>query len=165
MKLFISNTTKQNCQFRYRVEPGAQVITKNIAIGKQECLEQDLTTEQIDFILSQHVGVKYAYMVAEKDIDLYPGFIGLVYKIGSPVNAEKTASIIQENDVELDAQSAKLREDTMSVIAANLESNGASSEGLASEIVEEVPRGSDRGGLNEQISVEPKGKRGRPAKS
>lgn len=160
MKLFISNSTKQNYQFRYRVKKDGQVIKADIPYGQQISLEQDLSTEEIDFIIKQHSGDSNEYMVAEKDIDRAAGFVGLIYRIGSPVNAEKTAVAIDENDGILDRQSAQLRADTMSVIAANMTKDGARPAELASEMVEEVPRGSDKTAFSEGIDVDMKnGKR------
>jgi hypothetical protein len=165
MKLFISNTTKQNYTFRFRIEQGGKVFDKLIQYGQQVCLDQDLTAEQIDYIISQHAGDSHEYMVDEKNIDLSSGFIGLVYRIGSPVNAEKTATIIDENDGELDKMAQQMRTDTASVIAANLGKDGSAPESFTTETIEEVPVHSDKKeGFSENIEVQGRD-RVRPHKS
>jgi len=160
VKLFISNTTKQNTVFLYRRTKGGQVIPLNIAFGKQESIS-DLTREDIDYIVSQHKGDTHEYMVEQKDIDTTRGHIGLVYRIDRPVEAERTANTIESNDDVLDEQSAQLRKDTMSVIAANMKSNGQNPEALSSDLVEEKPKGSEADAMQERIEVETGGNRGK----
>lgn len=152
MQLFVSNTTKQNTIFNYRLDPKGQVIGLHIAFGKQECI-RDVTREQIDYIVSQHKGDTCEYMVEQKDIDMARGHIGLVYRIDKPVEAERTANTIETNDDVLDEQAAKLRKDTMSVIAANMKSDGKKPAALTSELIQEMPKGSEAKGLQEGIQV------------
>ena len=163
--LYISNATKQNANFSFILEtpsrdlslPRPKVQSVPIAYGKQVCINdaisQDLTIDQINFIIGQHKGVTHEYLVAQKDVDLAPrgNNIELIYNIGKPVGAENTAGTIETNDSAMDENAAKMREKTVSVIAANLNQSGATPSALDSETIQEVKKGEV--GVNEQIKV------------
>lgn len=161
---YISNSTKQNHNFTFTLEKASsdktvaapKVHSVNIPYGKQinisEALQRDLKDEEIRFIIAQHKGITHDYLVAENDAFGSKGNIELIYSIGKPVGAEKTATIIESNGNVLDENAANMRTKMTSVIAANMQEQGADPSQLTAETAEVVKPGITPT-VNEKIEV------------
>jgi hypothetical protein len=142
MKLFVTNTTKQNHVFAYRLQERQQVFVRTIRAGGQICLD-NLDKDEIDRIVAQHV--TYG-MIPAKELSRKKGFTGLVYNVDSEINVDAMLETFENNDKALDGQAQVRREVTAQAIADGIgkevgkvtKSTGAPPSRLEIEITEDT---------------------------
>lgn len=140
--IYIANSTKQNYEFRYRISGNPKIYVKQIPLGTQIMLDQtDLNTDEIENIIAQHRGDAFEYMVESGKIDRTKGHIGLIYRIGSPVDAELIANTIVRNDAVLTKDSEKMRTEALLATDKKMNSENLAHSNLTSEVVQEIKAG------------------------
>jgi hypothetical protein len=123
--MYVSNTTKQNVSFLYRVPESSGVRNQEIPVGSQVALSGDLSREAIDYIIDQHA--KYG-MVEVSEIDRIKEFSGLCYSIDKPVPVGKIERLIHHNTGKLIELGKKIRQEAAmsgnSVLENDLDESG-----------------------------------------
>lgn len=138
MRMYVANCTNQVQDFIYRLPERAGLIQQRIGAGEQIKLTPELTTPDIDAIISQHG--KYG-MVRADEVDRTRPFIGLCYSIDKPVNLSHMRRAAEHNVGVLDRWGRQIREEAAIVInEQNEQAVGGPQNVKSTEIsLEEVP--------------------------
>jgi hypothetical protein len=124
MRLYISNTTKQNVDFFYRVLENPVARRQQIPIGGQIVISGDLSTPDVEYIIGQH---RPYGMVSADELDRTKEFVGLCYSVDKPVTMIKIERTMRHNDAVLIKRGEEIRK----------EAAIASSNGLENSLVEQ----------------------------
>jgi hypothetical protein len=144
-ELYIGNVSKQIQVFAYRVPERQGVITQTIPIGGQIRVSPngtlvDLTTPEIDAIISQHrmYGLRSADDLKENNSP----FNGLIYSIGKTISVDKLHKAMRKKDDELKDFGTKIRQEAALAVNSQIEEQiGAPLRQLEMSFQEEEPRG------------------------
>lgn len=142
MRLYIANATQHVQSFLYRIPEVATVRHQHIPIGSQICLPEDLSSEHVDAVISQHA--RYG-LVSVDNVSSIKEFVGLCYSVDKPVPAIKIERLMQHNREELVDLGIKLRQEaaitTNNFAEEKMEDTGAPTalRNLQVEIIEENP--------------------------
>jgi hypothetical protein len=101
-KLWIANTTKQHHHLYFRL-PGRGDGLRRIIIkaGKQECIDDDLTMDEVNSVIKQYE--RYAITDA-REYTRRKGRVWLVYSIDKPVNIDQMLQTFDGNDKEMEKE-------------------------------------------------------------
>lgn len=122
MRIFVGNATKQVLTFSYR-PPGKGVRSQSVPIGGQIQLSGDLTTEEVDCVISQNE--RYG-LVDVKEIDRTKAFIGICYSLDKEISLSYLQRAFDQNHRVLVERGKEIR--TNAAIAVN--------QGLEAELAE-----------------------------
>ena len=129
MKMYVANTTKQFCNFHYRVVETKGARMQRIGPGQQVMLaDQELIQAEIDYIIKQHA--PYG-MIKIDDINRVKGYISRVYSIDRPVSLKVIDQVIRTNTAILIVKGKEARK------LAAVQANNAI-EGQMQEIAEQT---------------------------
>ena len=149
MKLIIANCTQQNHDFLYRTIESKSVRMQPIPIGGQAVISGELTSEDIDYIISQHA--QYG-MVRVDEVDRTKPFIGLCYSIDKPIPVERLRIALAHNNSVLVERGRKIRQEAAIAVSDVLEQQTTGLQALEMSIVEQPKDGSEPE-INEGVRV------------
>jgi hypothetical protein len=119
MDLYIANTTKQHHDFVYRVPETVAMRTQKIRVGTQVKIAGVSTTQEIDYVLNQHL--KYG-LVHVSAIDTSKGLISMLYS-DKPISSARIEQAMRYNDGVLIKAGKKIREEAAIADSVRLEQN------------------------------------------
>ena len=100
--LWIANTTKQHHHLYFRLpDRGDGLRRLIIEAGKQICIDDDLTMEEVNFIIKQY----QRYDITDaREYSRRKGRVWLVYSIDKPVNLDQMLQTYEGNDKEMEKE-------------------------------------------------------------
>ena len=108
VRLYIGNATKQNQEFVYRLPEQSGARVQTIPIGQQVQITGELSSQEIDAIVSQHRKYGLTEATAIDSADVYTG---IVYSVGKPIPADKLTRAMIHNTRVLQARGKEIRRD------------------------------------------------------
>ncbi len=154
MRVYIANATHHVAAFAYRILENPKLRTMQIPMGAQIRLPEDLTADDITYVVGQHE--QYGLISADKVPDAKT-FIGMCYSVDKPVPSIRIEQLFLHNREQLVEEGRKNRQEA--AVAANmafdnaLENEGGGLRKMTFEVLEEGNGGPD-GTMAEGIRVE-----------
>lgn len=108
MQLFIANCTKQHYELHYRLPEVPGVRMQRVSAGQQIQIAGDLSTPQVDAIIS-HFTNQYG-MADIASIDRAKPFVGLCCSIGKPIKVDVIGRALEHNDTVLTERGREIRQ-------------------------------------------------------
>ena len=112
--LYVANLSKQHHQFLFHRRENPQVIPEHIPVGSQIRIGGNLTMDDIEDIIKQHLpyGLK-----SVKELKRTQSFSGLCYSIDEPVQMDSFDVALEKNDDVLNANAEERRQTAAEAIA------------------------------------------------
>lgn len=155
MRFYVANATHHVASFAYRIVGNTRIRTLPIQMGAQIILPDDLTTDDVNYIIEQHQ--QYGFVAFDKVADVKT-FTGMCYSIDKQIPSMRIEQLFTINREHLVEEGRKNRQEA--AVAANnafdnaLENEGGGLRKMTFEVHEEGNGGPD-GILDETVTVDP----------
>jgi hypothetical protein len=153
-KMYIANCTNQVQDFQYRLPESNKIYKQPISIGDQIRLSGDLSTPDIEAIISQH---QIYGLVPVSEIDRSKDFVGLCWQLDRPIDVEKVKRALAVNMRVLDARGKEIRKEAAVAVSNSVEAELSNTPDRLKALefsIEEQPNKDGRDiQVNEQLRV------------
>lgn len=126
MKIFIANCTNQVQLFSCRILEERKPRTVAILLGRQVCLSGELTKEQVDEVVNQHV--RYG-LIPVTEAATWKAYAPLVFSVDRPVPSTLMNKRIELNKLVLKERGARFRREAAIAAATYIKNNVTHQEG------------------------------------